>query len=140
MRVSSEGFLDVACGSMRLRNKREDTFKEHFTFSPKVVSHAWNEMTRKGLLPKGAAPYHLLWMLYFVKNYTNNATGGTASQSCKETFRKWCRLLGIAASKLDKVQQQNLCASNNCRNPDFRLTFACLLSLLHFRYIGVTDG
>jgi hypothetical protein len=92
MRVSSEGFLDVACGSTRLRNKREDTFKEHFTFSPKVVSHAWNEMTRKGLLPKGAAPYHLLWMLYFVKNYTNNATGGTASQSCKETFRKWCRL------------------------------------------------
>ena len=106
MRVTTAGIVKIASASMGIRNCRLRTFKAHFCFSPRVVSRAWNDMVDRHVLPRGAAPYHLLWMLYFVKSYPNNETGGTATGSDRNTFQKWCKQMAKAVSKLDKVSYE----------------------------------
>ena len=81
----------------------EREFKGHFIFSPAVVAAIWNRLVQRGL-PHGAQLKHLLWFLYFLKYYITKEVGGKFTDCNRDTFEKWTKQMGVAASDLGKVR------------------------------------
>jgi hypothetical protein len=70
-----------------------------------IVLHVWNMMEEDGLLPNKSKPKHLLWTLYFLRVYPQEAPGCSAVGSGggavdPKTLRKWVWLFIERIAKL----------------------------------------
>ena len=104
MPITKEAIEQIAHSSMGVHNPHnERTFRAHFVFSSLCVAVTWNLLIRQELLPHRAQPWHLLWFLFFVKEYPNKEVGATACHCDRNTFEKWWKAIGKAVASLDVV-------------------------------------
>jgi len=61
----------------------------------------------KGLLPYKAEHKHLLWSLFFMKQYDTEEAIVSRLKCDEKTFRKWRNLILVAISSLKVVSGQN---------------------------------
>ncbi len=69
-------------------------FRKLFGTSVGIVLQVWHMMDDGGLLPEKTKPKHLLWTLYFMKVYPQeapacSAVGGSGGAVDPKTLRKW---------------------------------------------------
>ena len=84
-RCASEMMRRAQESSVAIANRR---FRGLFGVSPDICAAIWNKL--RMLLPRGAAPAHLLWALLFLKNYSTEHVNSVIAGVDEKTFRKWC--------------------------------------------------
>ena len=67
---------------------QERDFREDFGCHWETCSELWYLLEAD--LPKGTDHKHLLWGLFFAKNYTTESVSKKLVASCPKTLRKWC--------------------------------------------------
>jgi hypothetical protein len=87
-------------GVLSLKTK-ERRFKEHFGIKPEMCASLWALCLP--FLPVDASPMHLLWTLYFLKQYNTECVNAAFSNCDEKTFRKWCWIMIGVLSSLDLV-------------------------------------
>ena len=76
-------------------------FRSFFGASPKFVSQAWDRIRRK--LKAGANLKHLLWVLFFLKNYDVEHVNAAVANVDEKTFRRWFWQFVMLLSELNMV-------------------------------------
>jgi hypothetical protein len=61
-------------------------------------------------LPEKTSPLHLLWTLYFLKQYGLEEFNSAFAQCDEKTFRKWCWIMIKTIAELDLVRKFVCCA------------------------------
>lgn len=82
--VATNGF-DFTNSSNTLRDRR---YRSIFGVSAHVTSIIWNIMIPT--INLFARPIHLLWTLYFLKQYSTEHNNAYVWNCTEKTFRKWC--------------------------------------------------
>lgn len=76
-------------------------FKCFFGVSPQVCAIVWDECYNK--LPNGAEPKHLLWCLFFLKQYQPEHVRRVILKADEKTIRKWTWSLITLLSDMNVV-------------------------------------
>jgi hypothetical protein len=89
-------------GTAAMEHRR---FRELFGASIDIVLQVWHMMDDGGFLPEKTKPKHLLWTLYFMKVYPQEAptcstVGGSGGAFDPKTPRKWVWLIMERIAKL----------------------------------------
>jgi hypothetical protein len=84
--------------SARTKGRR---FRALFGVSAVTCSRVWHHV--KPSLPGCASPKHLLWTLYFLKQYGHEEANANFAGCDEKTFRKWCWLVIKTIADLDLV-------------------------------------
>lgn len=75
-------------------------YRAFFGISPKVFSLLWNLLSDK---PSGSEPQHLMWCMFFLKNYNKEHVNAAIANVDEKTFRLWTwRFINLLAN-LDVV-------------------------------------
>lgn len=77
-------------------------YRSNFGASPSVTAFIWNRI--KTDLPKSAEPKHLLYALYFLKNYNSEHVNSSVWRCDEKTYRKWQWLILQEISQLKVVR------------------------------------
>lgn len=72
------------CNSERVGMRR---YKAMFGVTPNVCHIIWKLIQSR--LPEGNTPTHLLWTLYFLKNYNTEEVNRAVFHADEKTIRKW---------------------------------------------------
>lgn len=75
-------------------------FQAFFGVAPEVLSALWNLMRDK---PPRSEPKHLLWCMFFLKNYNREHVNAAIANVDEKTFRFWTWLFIDLLAKLDVV-------------------------------------
>jgi hypothetical protein len=93
----------------RIRHGAERTierhFKSHFGIDPQLVSIVWQELNSSGWLHfAGRKPNseHLLWCLFFLKNYCVEEINASRFGACERTLREKAWLYAEGIANLDR--------------------------------------
>lgn len=62
-------------------------YKSMFGVTPCICHIIWKLIQPK--LPNGSSPIHLLWALYFLKNYNTEEVNRAVFRADEKTIRKW---------------------------------------------------
>ncbi len=93
MKLSPQGSLVV----------RQRAWKEHFGQNPNVCEYVWIRLTDQA--ENGSEPKHLLFALFFLRNYQTEMCNHTFSGLDPKTFRKWSfHWIELIAFNLDVVK------------------------------------
>jgi hypothetical protein len=76
-------------------------FRVLFGVSSPICCRLWHLV--KSSLPNGASPRHLLWTLYFLRQYSDQEVNSAFAKCDEKTFRKWCWIVIKALADLDLV-------------------------------------
>jgi hypothetical protein len=109
MRISRRDIITAARKDLGISCRSDRNFRSNFVFAPKVIAHAWNELTRKRLLPANAKVKHLLWFLLWCKIYYTYDQAEGPCRCNRDTFEKWVMAMGKALQRLHTV--------SGCRKP-----------------------
>ena len=80
---------------------QERRFKKVFGVSAATCARLWNLCLPS--LPSCALPIHLLWALYWLKQYSLEEVNAAFVSCDEKTFRKWCWIVVEELSNLDLV-------------------------------------
>jgi hypothetical protein len=80
---------------------RQRRFKGIFGVSPEICARVW--AAALPLLPGSASPVHLLWTLYFLKQYGLEEVNAAFARCDEKTYRKWCWIMIKTLAELDLV-------------------------------------
>ena len=94
----SGNLSDQVSETSRLRR-----FRKIFGISAVTCSQVWKLCVPE--LPQGAGPLHLLWTLYFLKQYGVEEVNSAFAQCDEKTFRKWCWIMIQALAELELVRK-----------------------------------
>lgn len=61
-------------------------FRTYYGISPEVCAILWKRMHNK---PPGSEPKHLLWCMFFLKNYNKEHINAAIANVDEKTFRLW---------------------------------------------------
>lgn len=61
-------------------------FRTFYGITPNVFAKLWRLITEK---PPGSEPKHLLWCLFFLKNYNTEHVNAAIANVDEKTFRLW---------------------------------------------------
>lgn len=61
-------------------------FRSFYGITPNVFTTLWKLMSEK---PPGSEPKHLLWCMFFLKNYNNEHVNAATANVDEKTFRLW---------------------------------------------------
>jgi hypothetical protein len=76
---------------------KERRFRELFGINAEICAKLW--LLCLPLLPESASPVHLLWALYFLRQYSIEGINASFAKCDEKTFRKWCWIMiGVLAS------------------------------------------
>lgn len=64
-------------------------FRANFGVSAHTVSYLWELLSRRGNLPRGFRPSHLLWTLVFLNLYASEPIAAALCGCDEKTLRKW---------------------------------------------------
>jgi hypothetical protein len=78
-----------------------------FGVSPANCSRLWDLI--KLSLPPRASPRHLLWALFFLKQYAHEVVNANFAQCDEKTFRKWCWIVLTSLADVDLVSAVMQC-------------------------------
>lgn len=79
-------------------------YKAMFGVTPNVCHIIWKLIQPN--LPKGSVPIHLLWALYFLKNYNSEEVNRVVLRADEKTIRKWVWVFVDHLSRLRVVSQK----------------------------------
>jgi hypothetical protein len=104
--ITPDIIINAAEDIVNLPQSRNDVFNRRwnsaFGASPEVCSVLWNKMDPFETMPRGVAPKHLLWGLYFLTVYdTEHNSSHALGKVDKKTYRKWSELFVEAISFLE---------------------------------------
>lgn len=77
-------------------------FKSFFGITPSMCTIVWNKLKDKA--PIGSKPKHLLWCLFFLKQYPIEHIRQSVLGADEKTIRKWNWIFIKLLSQLDMVQ------------------------------------
>jgi hypothetical protein len=80
---------------------KERRFKEFFGINAEICAKLWTLCLP--LLPESASPVHLLWALYFLKQYNTEGVSASFANCDEKTFRKWCWIMIDILAMLELV-------------------------------------
>ena len=83
---------------------RQRRFKALFGASPIICAKVWTALIPS--LPGSASPIHLLWTLYFLKQYGKEEVNASFAQCTEKTYRKWCWIMIRKIAELELVSQK----------------------------------
>lgn len=83
---------------------RKRRFKVLFGVSPVICAKVWTALIPS--LPASASPLHLLWTLYFLKQYGKEEVNASFAQTTEKTYRKWCWTIIQKIAELQLVSQK----------------------------------
>ena len=66
----------------------ERAYRSHFEVSPAVCVQIWLLLEDAGLVVE-CIPVHLLWALFYLKNYETEEVGAPRWAVSPKTYRKW---------------------------------------------------
>jgi hypothetical protein len=109
-------------------------YKALFGASPSLCAWVWSALIPS--LPGSASPIHLLWTLYFLKQYGKEEVNASFAQCSEKTYRKWCWIM------IQKIAELELVSPNTAfrRFLDLRLKNYALLRVSIFFFLTLTDG
>jgi hypothetical protein len=79
-------------------------YKALFGVSSATCSRLW--ALGKPSLPSSAGPCHLLWTLYFLKQYGHEEVNASFCQSDEKTFHKWSWMVMQVLADLELVRER----------------------------------
>ena len=82
---------------------KDRQFWKIFGVSAPTCSKVWNLCVPE--LPEGVSPVHLLWTLYFLKQYGLEEVNAAFAQCDEKTFRKWCWIMIKTIAELELVRK-----------------------------------
>lgn len=90
--MSSESFYELGCSYMGHDIKKSvivgtRRFKSFFGMSPNICSMIWSLLKEK--MPSESKPKHILWCLFFLKQYTVEHVRRTVFDTDEKTVRNW---------------------------------------------------
>ena len=91
---------------LKIHNERE--FRDLFGESPHTVSVVWRMMEHNQLLPWGAKPVHLLWLLHWYKEYPRQTKMCKFCRCSPNTWIKWRDMMEDAVGFVDVVRRELL--------------------------------
>lgn len=101
-----EGLIFLGQENGMFTNQRAEQFRGAFGIHALACSQLWQKLQSAEVLPENALPKHLLWALFFLKNYATETVGSSFANVTKKTFRKWCWILVRQISELDLVRHK----------------------------------
>ena len=86
-------------------DRTEDSFREFFGICARLALMTWYRLAHHHLLPDGSRIKHLLWALFFLKQYPTEGVatatvGGSRGKIDPKTFRKWVKSFVFAIAEL----------------------------------------
>ena len=93
--------LSKSLGSNTAKTTRERRFKKVFGVSAFICAKVWDAAIPH--LPCSASPVHLLWTLYFLRQYGLEEVNAAFAKSDEKTYRKWCWEIVNALAGLELV-------------------------------------
>ena len=75
-------------------------FRSFYGISPQVFAVLWKQIQNK---PAGSEPKHLLWCLFFLKNYNKEHINAAIAGVDEKTFRLWAWRFVQLLADLDVV-------------------------------------
>lgn len=105
--TSAEFFYDIGKEMMEHRSKSRVVglrrFKSFFGISPKICAISWELIKRD--LPSTYKPTHLLWTLFFLKNYNTEHVNRRYAECDEKTFRLkiWTIIDKLAFMKVVRI-------------------------------------
>lgn len=84
-------------------------FKSFFGITPDLCSLIWNKINASA--PTGAEPKHLLWSLFYLKQYDVEHTRRTLFHTDEKTIRKWTWIFIELLSNLEVVKFSEIFSS-----------------------------
>jgi hypothetical protein len=88
-------------GKISVKTK-ERRFKKIFGVNANICAKLWKLCVP--LLPPSTRPVHLLWALYFLKQYSMEEVNAAFAKCDEKTFRKWCWIVIDTLATLDLVR------------------------------------
>ena len=82
---------------------KERRFRKIFGVCAETCCKVWNLCVPD--LPETTSPVHLLWTLYFLKQYGLEEVNSAFAQCDEKTFRKWCWIMIKTIAELDLVRK-----------------------------------
>ena len=67
----------------------QSRFRYTFGISSRVCSMIWNLLVTSESIERNQGKIHLLWCLFYLKNYPTEAVGATVCNCSDRTFRKF---------------------------------------------------
>jgi hypothetical protein len=92
--------VDTLSGKISVKTK-ERRFKKIFGVNANICAKLWKLCVP--LLPPSTRPVHLLWALYFLKQYSMEEVNAAFAKCDEKTFRKWCWIVVDTLATLDLV-------------------------------------
>ena len=80
--------MSQTLGSDTARTTRIRRFKKVFGVSALICEKVWKAALPH--LPCSASPLHLLWTLFFLKQYGLEEVNAAFAKCDEKTYRKWC--------------------------------------------------
>lgn len=88
---------------------KEKRFKAVFGVKHDICVRLWTLCLP--LLPEGVRPVHLLWALYFLKQYNTECVNAAFANCDEKTFRTWCWVVIDVLAGLELVSSNSLALS-----------------------------
>jgi hypothetical protein len=115
MRPTSDATVFAAIAESLVQNlqgrasekTRQRRFKKIFGVGPETCSRLWALILP--LVPPTSNPVHLLWSLFFLKQYGLEKVNAAFARCNEKTYRKWCWIVIKALSELELVSSEMGC-------------------------------
>ena len=93
-------------GRTSTQTNEDKLFREFFGCSAKVALFTWKTMEHIDFVPSGGKMEHLMWALFFLKQYpvegvACGAVGASRGKVDPKTYRKWVKPFITAISDLE---------------------------------------
>jgi hypothetical protein len=130
--------LSKTLGYNTARATRQRRFKKVFGVNALICAKVWDAVLPH--LPCSASPVHLLWTLYFLRQYGLEEVNAAFAKSDEKTYRKWCWEIINAIAQLELVSKNEVTmvgATTSSRNKsifDSHLSFCVALLLFRFLF------
>ena len=108
------GFKLTGRNNIESDNRKDRMFRANFGCSSKTASIVWKLLCRYCMAQflLNATPFHFLWALYFLKNYSSENVNASFAGVDENTWRLWTWRMVIEIHKLHSVVVRNFVKIN----------------------------